>query len=139
MSRRRMMSEIPKADVIITNPTHYAVAIKYSENSSGAPKVVAKGVDAVAAKIRELAVEHRVPLMEAPPLARALHQHTEIGDEIPETLYSAVAEVLAYIFQLKKYNESGGAHPVAPTTIEVPPELDPANESGRIESQLWTD
>lgn len=95
VARRRMMAEIPSADVVVTNPTHYAVALKYSEGRMRAPRVVAKGADAVAAKIRELAAEHKVPLLEAPPLARALFRHTELGDEIPATLYAAVAEVLA--------------------------------------------
>ena len=124
-ARRRMMSEIPTADVVITNPTHYAVALKYSEGKMRAPRVVAKGADAVAARIRELAAEHKVPLLEAPPLARALFRHTELGDEIPATLYAAVAEVLAYVFQLRHFQQVGGAYPHAPTTLPVPPELDP--------------
>ena len=125
VARRRMMSEIPTADVVVTNPTHYAVALKYSEGKMGAPRVVAKGADAVAAKIRELAAEHGVPLLEAPPLARALFRHTELGDEIPATLYAAVAEVLAYVFQLRHFQQVGGAYPNAPTALPVPPELDP--------------
>jgi len=125
VSRRRMMSEIPTADVVVTNPTHYAVALKYSEGKMRAPRVVAKGADAVAARIREMAAEHHVPLLEAPPLARALFRHTELGDEIPATLYAAVAEVLAYVFQLRHFRQVGGAYPDAPTTLPVPPELDP--------------
>jgi flagellar biosynthetic protein FlhB len=125
MARRRMMAEVPTADVVVTNPTHYAVALKYSEGKMGAPKVVAKGTDDIAAKIRELARENKVPLMEAPPLARALHTHTEIGDEIPEALYTAVAEVLAYVFQLRTYGQFGGHRPVEPTDLAVPKELDP--------------
>ena len=125
MARRRMMAEIPTADVVVTNPTHYAVALKYSEGKMGAPRVVAKGADAVAAKIRELAAEHRVPLLEAPPLARALYRHTELGDEIPATLYAAVAEVLAYVFQLRHFQKMGGAYPNVPVDLPVPPELDP--------------
>lgn len=125
VARRRMMSEIPTADVVVTNPTHYAVALKYSEGKMGAPRVVAKGADAVAARIRELAAEHKVPLLEAPPLARALFRHTELGDEIPAKLYAAVAEVLAYVFQLRHFQQVGGAYPSAPTTLPVPPELDP--------------
>lgn len=125
MARRRMMAEIPTADVVVTNPTHYAVALKYSEGKMGAPRVVAKGADAVAAKIRELAAEHRVPLLEAPPLARALYRHTELGDEIPATLYAAVAEVLAYVFQLRHFQKVGGAYPNVPVDLPVPPELDP--------------
>ncbi|WP_299531800.1 flagellar biosynthesis protein FlhB [uncultured Herbaspirillum sp.] len=126
MARRRMMAEVPTADVVVTNPTHYAVALKYAEGKMGAPKVVAKGADDIAAKIRELAREHKVPLLEAPPLARALHTHTEIGDEIPEALYTAVAEVLAYVFQLRTYGQFGGNRPVEPTDLAVPRELDPA-------------
>ena len=125
MARRRMMAEIPTADVVVTNPTHYAVALKYTEGKMGAPRVVAKGADAVAAKIRELAAEHKIPLLEAPPLARALFRHTELGDEIPATLYAAVAEVLAYVFQLRHFQQLGGAYPEAPTALPVPPELDP--------------
>jgi len=129
VARRRMMSEIPTADVVVTNPTHYAVALKYSEGKMGAPRVVAKGADAVAAKIRELAAENNVPLLEAPPLARALFRHTELGDEIPATLYAAVAEVLAYVFQLRHYRQVGGAYPTTPTALPVPPELDPLQAS----------
>lgn len=127
MARRRMMAEIPTADVVVTNPTHYAVALRYEEGKAGAPRVVAKGADAVAQRIRELAAEHHVPLLEAPPLARALFRHTEIGDEIPATLYAAVAEVLAYVFQLRRYRTTGGAYPAAPTALPVPRELDPAS------------
>jgi flagellar biosynthetic protein FlhB len=126
MARRRMMADVPTADVVVTNPTHYAVALKYTEGKMGAPKVVAKGADEVAAKIRELAREHKVPLLEAPPLARALHTHTEIGDEIPEALYTAVAEVLAYVFQLRTFGQFGGNRPVEPTELTVPKDLDPA-------------
>ncbi len=128
-ARRRMMSEVPTADVVVTNPTHYAVALKYSEGKMRAPRVVAKGADAVAARIRELAAENRVPLLEAPPLARALFRHTELGDEIPATLYAAVAEVLAYVFQLRHFQQVGGAYPEAPTALPVPPELDPLQAS----------
>ncbi len=129
MARRRMMSEVPTADVVVTNPTHYAVALKYADGKMRAPRVVAKGADEVAAKIRELAAANNVPLLEAPPLARALYRHTELNDEIPELLYTAVAEVLAYVFQLKAYKEKGGAYPSTPTDLEVPPHLDPINEN----------
>lgn len=128
MSRRRMMADVPTADVVVTNPTHYSVALSYKDGSNGAPRVVAKGKDEVAAKIREVAKENGVPLLEAPPLARALHEHAEIGDEIPEALYSAVAEVLAYVFQLKSFNQSGGSRPSEPSSIVVPPDLDPLNK-----------
>jgi flagellar biosynthetic protein FlhB len=132
MARRRMMAEVPTADVIVTNPTHFAVALKYKEGGVGAPRVVAKGADAVAAKIRELASEHNIPLLEAPPLARALYTHTELGDEIPETLYAAVAEVLAYVFQLRGFRQNGGIRPVEPSELHVPPELDPNNQAGVV-------
>jgi flagellar biosynthetic protein FlhB len=125
MAKRRMMSAVPTADVVVTNPTHYAVALKYADGQRGAPQVVAKGSDEVAAKIREIARENKVALLEAPALARALHQHTEIGDEIPEALYSAVAEVLAYVFQLRAHSKAGGRYPDRPTRLAVPPELDP--------------
>ncbi len=125
MARRRMMSEVPTADVVVTNPTHYAVALKYADGKMGAPKVVAKGADAVAAKIRELAAANNVPLLEAPPLARALFKHTELGDEIPEGLYTAVAEVLAYVFQLRAFRTSGGVRPDIPADLDAPLPLDP--------------
>ena len=127
MARRRMMSEVPTADVVVTNPTHYAVALKYSENGMRAPQVVAKGADEVAAKIRELAIENNVVILEAPPLARALFRHAELGDEIPEALYIAVAEVLAYVFQLRAYSKNGGVRPEKPADLDVPPQLDPLN------------
>ncbi|WP_124951087.1 flagellar biosynthesis protein FlhB [Sulfuriferula thiophila] len=127
MSRRRMMAEVPTADVVVTNPTHYAVALKYADGAMRAPIVVAKGADEVAAKIRELAAEHNIPTLEAPPLARALYRHAELGTEIPEALYTAVAEILAYVFQLRAYRKGGGVAPVVPSDIAVPPELDPLN------------
>jgi flagellar biosynthetic protein FlhB len=127
MARRRMMAEVPTADVVVTNPTHYAVALKYAEGAMSAPKVIAKGTDGVAQKIREIAEEHKITIMEAPPLARALHHHTEIGDEIPEALYTAVAEVLAYVFQLRMYNTGEGRLPDVPEELNVPKELDPLN------------
>lgn len=124
-ARRRMMSEVPKADVVVTNPTHYAVALKYEEDKNGAPRVLAKGTGLIAAKIRELAAEHRIPTLEAPPLARALHQHVELGQEIPAELYTAVAEVLAWVFQLRSWRSGWGAEPTAPTSLAVPAALDP--------------
>jgi flagellar biosynthetic protein FlhB len=135
MAQRRMMADVPTADVVVTNPTHYAVALKYTDGAGGAPRVVAKGSDEVAAKIRELAKEHKVALLEAPALARALHQHTEIGDEIPEALYSAVAEVLAYVFQLRSYNKGGGHYPDRPGRLAVPPELDPHDPAFELARQ----
>jgi flagellar biosynthetic protein FlhB len=128
IARRRMMSEIPTADVVVTNPTHYSVALKYSEDKMRAPIVVAKGSHLLAAKIKEIAKEHNVPILEAPPLARALHKHSELGAPIPEALYTAVAEVLAYVYQLRRYKKQGGAKPVMPGELPVPKELDPLNK-----------
>jgi flagellar biosynthesis protein FlhB len=131
MARRRMMAEVPTADVVVTNPTHYAVALKYADGKMRAPTVVAKGTDEVAAKIREIAENNNVPTLEAPPLARALYRHAELGDEIPETLYTAVAEVLAYVFQLRAYHEHGGAQPETPENFDVPSHLDPENPAAQ--------
>lgn len=126
IARRRMMAAVPTASVIVTNPTHYAVALQYNE-SMRAPKVVAKGTDNVAQRIREIGAEHDVPLLEAPPLARALHKHTEIGQEVPHALYTVVAQVLAYVYQVERWRRgSGGRAPTLPE-LEVPAELDPAN------------
>lgn len=126
IARRRMMAEVPKADVVVTNPTHYAVALKYQDRSMRAPKVVAKGTQLIAARIRELADEHHIPVLEVPPLARALYHHVELDTEIPETLYTAVAHVLAYIFQLKRYQTTGGIAPQLSSEITVPEEMDHA-------------
>ncbi|MBD8656870.1 flagellar type III secretion system protein FlhB [Oxalobacteraceae sp. CFBP 13730] len=130
MARGRMMQNVPTADVIVTNPTHYAVALKYADGK-GAPRVVAKGVDDVAAKIREMGAENKVPMLEAPALARALFKHTEIDEEIPEKLYSAVAEVLAYVYQLRAYKKGEGDYPDRPTRLKVPAEMDPLNPASQ--------
>ncbi|MEX2257880.1 MAG: flagellar biosynthesis protein FlhB [Woeseia sp.] len=114
IASRRMMEAVPTADVVVTNPTHVAVALKYDEHRMGAPRVVAKGRGLIAARIRELAGEHDVPLFSAPPLARALVRSTEIGQEIPAALYTAVAQVLAYIFQLKTATAHGHRNPAPP-------------------------
>ncbi|VWD41675.1 flagellar biosynthesis protein FlhB [Burkholderia lata] len=124
IARRRMMAAVPKADVVVTNPTHFAVALQYTDGEMRAPKVVAKGVNLVAARIRELAAEHNVPLLEAPPLARALYHNVELEREIPGSLYSVVAEVLAWVYQLKRFRSEGGAFPAMPVDLEVPAELD---------------
>jgi flagellar biosynthesis protein FlhB len=123
-ARRRMMTQVPHADVIVTNPTHFAVALQYTDGEMRAPKVVAKGVDLVAARIRELGREHNVPMLEAPPLARALYHNVELNREIPGALYGAVAQVLAWVYQLKRYKEDGGIKPDDPTDLDVPKELD---------------
>ena len=115
IASRRMMSDVPKADVIVTNPTHFAVALRYDDKRMRAPIVVAKGADVLAARIREIAGEHKVPIFEAPPLARVLYRNVEIGDEVPADLYVAVAQVLSYIFQLRTAKQTGGEVPVRPT------------------------
>jgi len=120
------MAAVPKADVIVTNPTHYAVALEYREGKMRAPKVVAKGAGLVAERIRELGRENDVPLLEAPPLARALYRHAELGAEIPPALYAVVAQVLAYVFQVQRQRVAGGPPPAAPAALEVPPGMDPA-------------
>jgi len=127
-ARRRMMADVPKADVIVTNPTHYSVALQYDEKKMSAPKVVAKGAGLVALRIREIAAEHRVPVLEAPPLARALYRHAEIGQQIPGQLYAAVAEVLAWVWQLKRWRLAGGQRPQKPENLPVPEALDFMNE-----------
>lgn len=123
------MSAIPSADVVITNPTHYAVAIQYTEGNMGAPKVVAKGLDEVAFKIRDIAKQYKVLVIEAPKLARALYANADVSDEIPQQLYSAVAEVLAYVFQVRQFTASSGPYPKEPSDIFVPDELDPVAKS----------
>ncbi|MEB6336528.1 flagellar biosynthesis protein FlhB [Serratia rhizosphaerae] len=128
-ARRRMMADVPKADVIVTNPTHYAVALQYNDKKMSAPKVLAKGAGEIALRIRELAGEHRIPLLEAPPLARALYRHSEIGQHIPTTLYAAVAEVLAWVYQLRRWQQEGGLIPKKPEHLPVPDALDFAGES----------
>ncbi len=125
MSRRRMMSNVPTADVVVTNPTHYAVALKYDPDKAGAPIVVAKGADIVAGKIRELAREHNVPILEAPPLARALFAHCELEQQIPAALYTVVAEVMAWVFQLNHWIAEGGLPPDVPGALAVPEGMDP--------------
>jgi flagellar biosynthetic protein FlhB len=120
MAQNRMMTQVPMADVIVTNPSHYAVALKYDQNGNGAPKLVAKGVDLIAAQIRLLATGANVPLVASPPLARALYYSTAIDKEIPKALYLAVAQVLAYIYQLKIAKENHWDEPLPPGNIKVP-------------------
>jgi flagellar biosynthetic protein FlhB len=128
-ARRRMMGAVPTADVIVTNPTHFAVALTY-KSGMGAPKVVAKGRGDIALKIREIGAEHGVPMLEAPPLARALYKHTDLDQEVPATLYAAVAEVLAYVYQLSNWRQVGGNYPQPPREISVPAELVPEAVNG---------
>jgi len=123
MAQNRMMGEVPKADVIVTNPSHYAVALKYDQNSNSAPKLVAKGVDLIAAQIRNVAIGADVPLVASPPLARALYYSTEIDKEIPQGLYLAVAQILAYVYQLKAAQKNDWRAPLPPGDIQVPDEF----------------
>ena len=122
LSRGRMMQDVPKANVVITNPTHYAVALRYDEKKNGAPVVIAKGADEVAAKIRELAAANGVPLVSAPPLARALFRYVDLGREIPAALYVAVAQILTYVWQLRQATRYG-------TTVPTLAVIDPAVEN----------
>lgn len=126
LARGRMMAAVPTADVIVTNPTHYAVALKYSAGTMRAPRVVAKGADLIAAAIRDLARENRVPIVSAPPLARALFRSVELEQEIPGALFQAVAQVLSYVYQLRNWR-AGTPPPKVPDVGEVPGgEPDPA-------------
>lgn len=122
VARRRMMEEVPKADVIVTNPTHYAVALRYDAGRMQAPVLVAKGTELVAANIRKVGRAHAVPIVEAPTLARALYFNVELGDPIPAGLYLAVAKLLAYVFQLRDARQQGGSAPDLPD-LPVPDEL----------------
>lgn len=124
MARNRMLAAIPKASVVVTNPTHFAVALQYEEGGQGAPRVIAKGADLMAARIREIATESGVPLLEAPPLARALYRHVDLEQEIPAALYSAVAQVLAWVWQLEQFTRGQGVRPRDPGIV-VPTGMDP--------------
>ncbi len=112
MSQRRMMQDVPDADVIVTNPTHYSVALKYDTERAGAPIVLAKGVDEMAMQIRKIAKGNEVPIVESPMLTRALYHTAEIGQQIPDQLFTAVAQVLAYVFQLKRFKKGRGKRPI---------------------------
>jgi len=123
VSQRRMMQEVPKADVVITNPTHYSVAIRYDQSSMGAPIIVALGADEVAGHIRRIAAANDVPLLSAPPLARALYHNCDIDEEIPAGLFLAVAQVLAYVYQLRHYELEGGIAPEFNSDVPIPDDL----------------
>ena len=122
MAQRRMMQDVPTADVVITNPTHYAVALKYDPDSMGAPMVVAKGNDETAFKIMEVAREYKIEILRTPPLARAVYHNSDIGDEIPDGLYMAIAQVLAYVFQLRQFRKGRGPKPGMPD-LPIPSDL----------------
>lgn len=120
IAQRRMMAEVPKADVVITNPTHFAVALRYDQDKMRAPRVVAKGRDLIAQQIRTIALDSGVFILSAPPLARALYHTTELDQEVPSELYLAVAQVLAYVYQLRIVRREGGTEPEAPVDLPVP-------------------
>ena len=123
-SQRKMMSDVPDADVIVTNPSHYSVALKYEQEGNRAPYVVAKGADFMAFKIREVAREHEVPVMQSPPLCRAIYHTTEINEEVPEELFVAIAQILAYIYQLEQFRKGTSGRPKAlPDDLPIPEEF----------------
>ncbi len=125
MTKRRMISAVPKADLVVMNPTHYAVALKYEDGRMAAPRVVAKGADLLALRIRDIAKDSRVPVLQAPVLARALYAHAELDREIPAALFAAVAQVLAYVYQLRAALAGRGVMPGELPALDVPAELDP--------------
>ena len=112
MSQRRMMQDVPDSDVVITNPTHYSIALKYDVNSGGAPQLVAKGIDEMAMHIRTIAKEHQVEIIQSPALARSLYYTAEVNEDIPEELFAAVAQVLAFVYQLNEHKKGKGKRPV---------------------------
>jgi flagellar biosynthetic protein FlhB len=125
MAGRRMLAAVPRADLVVMNPTHYAVALKYDEARMSAPQVVAKGADLLALRIRDLAREAQVPVLQAPPLARALYAHTDVDQEIPARLFGAVAQVLAWVYQLRDALAAGRAFASEAPVPEVPADMDP--------------
>lgn len=135
MAKKRMLAAVPTADLVVMNPTHYAVALKYDEATMGAPRVVAKGLDLLAFRIRDIATENRVPVLEAPPLARALYANTEVDAEVPMALYSAVAQVLAYVYQLKAALSGKAPMPGNMPDLDVPAALDPL-QSAKLKEQV---
>ena len=126
---RASVSAVPKADFVVMNPTHYAVALKYDEKTMSAPQVISRGTDLIAMKIRDVAKEHNVPVLQSPMLARALYAHAELDQAIPATLYTAVAQVLAYVYRLKAALRGEGRMPDSLVEPFVPPELDPLNRT----------
>ena len=134
LANRRMLAAVPQADLVVMNPTHFAVALKYDDASMGAPRVVAKGADLMALRIRDAAKGANVPVLQAPPLARALFKHTEVDQEIPAALFAAVAQVLAWVFQLRAAAAAGRSLFLEPPEVTVPPGMDPLNPA--VEPEL---
>ncbi|TKB58244.1 flagellar biosynthesis protein FlhB [Ferrimonas aestuarii] len=137
MSQRRMMSEVPQADVVVVNPTHYSVALKYDKEKARAPIVVAKGTDEIALKIREIAREYEVPVISCPQLARAVYYSTKLDKQIPDGLFTAVAQILAYVFQLKQFRKGRGRRPIPlPDQLPIPDELRVDNNGQAYDADL---
>ena len=135
LASRRMLAAVPLADLVVMNPTHYAVALKYDESSMAAPRVVAKGADLLALRIRDLARESKVPVLQAPPLARALYTHTEVDQEIPARLFSAVAQVLAWVYQLRDALAAGRTLATDAPVPDIPADLDPLNPASAVRQE----
>lgn len=129
MTKRRMLAAVPKADLVVMNPTHYAVALKYEDGKMAAPRVVAKGADLLALRIRDAAKGAQVPVLQAPVLARALYAHAKLDQEIPQALFAAVAQVLAYVYRLRAALAGRGPSPGELPELPVPAELDPHHQS----------
>ena len=129
ISERASVGAVPKADFVVMNPTHYAVALKYDEKTMSAPQVISRGTDLIALKIRDVAKEHNIPVLQSPMLARALYAHAELDQAIPAQLYAAVAQVLAYVYRLKAALRGEGRMPDSLVEPQVPPELDPHNRT----------
>ncbi|QCI16493.1 flagellar type III secretion system protein FlhB [Buchnera aphidicola (Aphis craccivora)] len=129
--RRRMILNVPKSDVVITNPIHYSVALRYDEKKMNAPKVIAKGIGDMAVQIQNIASKNNIPIISAPALARSLYRYSEIGQYIPGPLYKAVAEILAWVWKVRKWKKEGGKFPEKPKNIFVPSELNFTGESKR--------
>jgi len=130
MVKRRMLANVPNADLVVMNPTHYAVALKYDDATMAAPRVIAKGADLLAMKIRDLARDAKVPVLRSPPLARALYAHVEIDREVPTALFAAVAQVLAYVYQLRAALAGRAPMPQAVPEPALPPGFDPHEKEG---------
>jgi flagellar biosynthetic protein FlhB len=133
LASRRMLAAVPKADLVVMNPSHYAVALKYDDKTMAAPRVVAKGADLLALKIRDIAREAKVPVLQAPPLARALYAHTEVDQEVPARLFSAVAQVLAWVYQLRDSMAAGRSSSGSAPMPDVPADMDPLNQKTETE------
>ncbi|MBP6484410.1 MAG: EscU/YscU/HrcU family type III secretion system export apparatus switch protein [Rhodoferax sp.] len=131
MSQRNSVNAVPKADFVVMNPTHFAVAIRYDEKTMRAPQVVSKGADLLAMKIRDVAKHHAIPVLQSPMLARALYANSELDQDIPSSLYTAVAQVLAYVYKLRAALRGDGPMPGEPPQPVVPPELDPLTKTAK--------